>query len=235
MVDGLSGRYDNADRSLTRPWQRMQPYQEEFLRLALDREVLRLGEFTLKSGRVSPYFFNLGLISDGDGIAGVARCYAQALIGSGLQFDMLFGPAYKGIPLVTAVAIALAEQGHNLPFAYNRKEAKDHGEGGQLVGAKLQGRVVIIDDVMTAGTAVREAIDMLRKAGAQVAGVLIALDRQERASDDSEHSAVQGLQAEGIAVHSIVGLDQIIQYLENQSVTDADLARIESYRQQFGI
>ena len=167
----------------------MAPYQQAFLDLALSNGVLRFGEFTLKSGRVSPYFFNLGLITRGAAMAQLGRLYAQALLASGLPFDMLFGPAYKGIPLVTSLAIALADMGHDLPYAYNRKEAKAHGEGGNLIGAPLAGRVLVVDDVLTAGTAVRESIGFIKAAGARPAGVVLALDRQERGV--GPHSAVQ--------------------------------------------
>jgi orotate phosphoribosyltransferase len=213
----------------------MQSYQQDFLQLALDREVLKFGEFQLKSGRISPYFFNLGLISDGAGMTTTANCYADALLTENITFDMLFGPAYKGIPLVTAVAMALAAKGRNIPYAYNRKEAKDHGEGGRLVGAALSGKVVIVDDVMTAGTAVREAISMVQAAGAEVAGVLIALDRQERANDQTTQSAVQLLSNEGIPVYSIVGLDQVIEHLNNQDTAATALTAIQQYRQQYGV
>lgn len=210
-------------------------HQQDFLKLVLDREVLKLGQFQLKSGRISPYFFNLGLISDGSGMTSVAQCYAQTLLGSDIEFDMLFGPAYKGIPLVTGVAMALHGLGRNVPYAYNRKEAKSHGEGGRLVGAPVTGRVLIVDDVMTAGTAVREAITLVREAGAEVAGVLIALDRQERAGDDSALSAVQKLTAEGIPVLSIIGLEHIIEYLQYRDIDRSTLEAIEQYRRQYGL
>ncbi len=210
-------------------------HQQDFLKLVLDREVLKLGQFQLKSGRISPYFFNLGLISDGSGMTSVAQCYAQTLLGSDIEFDMLFGPAYKGIPLVTGVAMALHGLGRNVPYAYNRKEAKSHGEGGRLVGAPVTGRVLIVDDVMTAGTAVREAITLVREAGAEVAGVLIALDRQERAGDDSALSAVQKLTAEGIPVLSIIGLEHIIEYLQYRDIDRPTLEAIEQYRRQYGL
>lgn len=213
----------------------MLSHQQDFLQLALDREVLKLGEFQLKSGRISPYFFNLGLISDGTGMTTIANCYADALLAENINFDMLFGPAYKGIPLVTAVAMALAAKARNVPYAYNRKEAKDHGEGGRLVGAPLNGRVVIVDDVMTAGTAVREAITLVKEAGGEVAAVLIALDRQERANDDTTLSAVQMLSAEGVPVYSIVGLDQVIEYLENQTLEGTTMDAIRNYRVRYGV
>ncbi|HXG27764.1 MAG TPA: orotate phosphoribosyltransferase [Nevskiales bacterium] len=208
-------------------------YQEAFLELALDSGVLRFGEFTLKSGRVSPYFFNLGQITRGAATARLGRLYAQALLASGVGFDMLFGPAYKGIPLVTSLAIALAEQGLDLPYAYNRKEAKDHGEGGRLVGAPPAGRVVIVDDVMTAGTAVRESLQLLRDAGATPAAVLIALDRQERGV--SGRSAVQEMEAEGLRVVSLVTLTDLIRLLRARRQHADALARIEAYRAAYGV
>jgi len=172
----------------------MQDYQQQFIRFCLDRGVLRFGEFTLKSGRVSPYFFNAGLFNTGGAVLELGRYYARALVNSGVEYDMLFGPAYKGIPLVTACAAALADRhGQDRPFAFNRKEAKDHGEGGQIVGAPLAGRVMVVDDVITAGTAIRESRDIIAGAGATPAGVLIALDRQERGS--GEHSAVQEVES----------------------------------------
>jgi orotate phosphoribosyltransferase len=207
-------------------------YKDEFLDLALDSGVLRFGEFTLKSGRISPYFFNLGQITRGAAMARLGRLYAQALLASGLEFDMLFGPAYKGIPLVTSLAVALAELGRDLPFAYNRKEAKDHGEGGRLVGAPPAGRVVIVDDVMTAGTAVRESLDWLRAAGATPVAVLIALDRQERGP--AGRSAVQELEAEGVRVISLVTLEDLIALLRTRGGHAEVLARIERYRTAYG-
>jgi orotate phosphoribosyltransferase len=211
----------------------MAPYQQAFLDLALSNGVLRFGEFTLKSGRVSPYFFNLGLITRGAAMAQLGRLYAQALLASGLPFDMLFGPAYKGIPLVTSLAIALADMGHDLPYAYNRKEAKDHGEGGRLVGAKPAGRVVIVDDVMTAGTAVRESLELLREAGASPAAILIALDRQE--SGQQGRSAVQEMEAQGVPVISLVTLADLVALLRARGGHDDALARIQRYREAYGV
>ncbi len=196
-------------------------YQQQFLKQAISSEALCFGEFTLKSGRVSPYFFNAGRFSSGGALAVLSRCYADAIVDSGVEFDVLFGPAYKGIPLAAATACALAEyHGRDLPFVYNRKEAKDHGEGGVLVGAPLQGRVLIIDDVITAGTAIREAIGMIEAAKAEVVGVAIGLDRQERGQ--GELSAIQELEAEhGLQVISIAGLENIVQYLQGEQ--DAEL------------
>src|SRR5271154_5649134 len=187
-------------------------YQREFIDLCLRHEVLKFGTFTLKSGRESPYFFNAGLFNSGAAIAAVGRAYAAALAASDLRFDMLFGPAYKGIPLVTIAAASMAERhGRNLPFAFNRKEAKDHGEGGKIVGSTLQGRVLIVDDVITAGTAIRESIDIILAQGATPAGVLLALDRQERAPD-SDSSAVQEVRGEfGIPVVAVVNLADLME------------------------
>ena len=196
--------------------------------------VLRFGEFTLKSGRRSPYFFNAGLFNTGRAIAGLGRYYARAAALSGLEFDMLFGPAYKGIPLVTATVAALAEHEHrNLPFAFNRKEAKDHGEGGMIVGAPLTGRVLIVDDVITAGTAIRESVEIIRAHGATPAGVLIALDREERGQ--GERSAVQEVQETlGLPVVSVLRLRDLMVHLENtgeQAVLDA----VRAYRDRYGV
>lgn len=215
----------------------MQKYQREFLDLALDSGVLRFGEFTLKSGRISPYFFNLGLITRGAAMAQLGRLYATALLASGIPFDMLFGPAYKGIPLVTSTAIALADPAlpgnRDVPYAYNRKEAKDHGEGGRLVGAKPAGRVVIVDDVMTAGTAIRESVALLAEAGAQPAAVLIALDRQERGQQAL--SAVQEVRAQGLEVISLVTLADLIEYLQARSGHERVLQAIGAYRAEYGV
>lgn len=213
----------------------MQPHQRAFLDLALARKVLRFGEFTLKSGRISPYFFNMGAIDSGAALGAVGSAYAAAAVASQLPFDMLFGPAYKGIPLAATCAIALArEHARDLPWAYNRKQAKDHGEGGTLVGAKLAGQVLIVDDVITAGTAVRESLALIRSAGAQPAGVLIALDRQERGA--GALSAVQELQAEhGVPVITIVTLDDLLHYVGEHAALTAEQPRMEAYRAQYGV
>ncbi len=211
----------------------MRATQREFLDLVLASGVLRLGEFTLKSGRKSPYFFNLGLINSGALLRRLGQLYARALLDTELEFDVLFGPAYKGIPLVSSVAMALSELGRDAPYAYNRKEAKDHGEGGLLVGAPVQGRVVIVDDVITAGTAVREALQLIRGAGATPIGLLIALDRQERGQD--KLSAVQELSAEGLKVISVITLADVERYLAECGGFDAALAAIKSYRENYGV
>jgi orotate phosphoribosyltransferase len=216
----------------------MREYQQDFLALALEYQALRFGEFTLKSGRASPYFFNAGRFNDGAALSRLGRCYAAALAHSGLGFDMLFGPAYKGIPLVSACAIAYAEQqGRNLPWAFNRKEAKTHGESGQIVGSELTGRVVIVDDVITAGTAVRESIDLIRAAGAQPVAVALALDRQERGQGSL--SAVQEVKAEfGLDCVSILTFGGLIEALEERTVRGiepAQLAGLRNYRQKFGV
>jgi orotate phosphoribosyltransferase len=209
-------------------------HQPDFIRLCLELGVLRFGEFTLKSGRVSPYFFNAGLFNTGHAIAGLGRHYARAAALSGIGFDMLFGPAYKGIPLVTATAAALAEhEGMNLPFAFNRKEAKDHGEGGSIVGAPLAGRVLIVDDVMTAGTAIRESVEIIRSHGATPAGVLIALDREERGQ--GERSAVQEVQETyGLPVVSVLRLRDLIEHLESAGDKDF-LEAVRGYRNRYGV
>lgn len=213
----------------------MQDYQHEFLSFAIDTEVLRFGEFTLKSGRKSPYFFNAGLFNTGSRLARLGRFYAAAIVASGIEFDVLFGPAYKGIPLAAATAVALADHhGRDLPYCFNRKEAKDHGEGGNLVGAPLKGRVLIIDDVITAGTAIRESLDIIRAAGASAAGVVIALNRQERGKGD--RSAIQEVEQDmGIPVISIAALDQLVEYLENQPGRAEQVAAIRAYRAEYGV
>jgi len=215
----------------------MQSHQREFLELALRLGVLRFGRYTLKSGRESPYFFNAGLFDTGAAIAGLGRAYAAALSASTLRYDMLFGPAYKGIPLVTATAAALAERhDRDVPYAFNRKEAKDHGEGGRIVGRALAGRVLIVDDVITAGTAIRESIDLIRATGATPAGVLLALDREERGRD-SQRSAVEEVRAEfGLPVVSIISLTDLIGGLEQGlgGVPAGALEDLRAYRARYG-
>ena len=214
----------------------MHAVQTEFIQLARKNEVLKFGEFTLKSGRVSPYFFNAGAFSTGAALAALGRCYAHCIVNSDVQFDVLLGPAYKGIPLVAATTIALADHhGLDVPYAYNRKEAKTHGEGGVLVGTPLQGRVLVIDDVITAGTAVREVIKMIDEAGATLAGVVIGLDRQERGVD--QLSAVQEVErAHDAPVLSIINMGHIIDYLEAEDQEPPGaLAAMRQYRQQYGV
>jgi orotate phosphoribosyltransferase len=213
----------------------MRAYKREFIELALELGVLRFGEFTLKSGRVSPYFFNAGLFNTGYAAAKLGRFYAEAIAQSEVRFDMLFGPAYKGIPLATLAAASLAEQhGIDVPYSYNRKEAKSHGEGGSIVGAQLSGGVLIVDDVITAGTAVREAYQIITAAGARVTGLIISLDRQERGQ--GPYSAVQELkQSLDIPVISIVQLDDLIDILEESSEYEEFLEPVLNYRKQFGV
>ncbi|MCB1766294.1 MAG: orotate phosphoribosyltransferase [Candidatus Competibacteraceae bacterium] len=213
----------------------MHNHQRNFLDLAIDRGVLRFGEFTLKSGRISPYFFNAGLFNSGAALARLGRCYAAAINEAGLEFDVLFGPAYKGIPLVAAVAVALAEQqGRDLLWCFNRKEAKDHGEGGLIVGAPLQGRVLIVDDVITAGTAIRETMHILAAHGATPAGVIIALDRQERGQ--GALSAVQEVERDqGISVTCIITLNDLIAYLADRPEYAQYLEQMRDYRKRYGI
>jgi len=222
----------------------MLDYQRRFIELALSRQALRFGEFTLKSGRVSPYFFNAGRFNDGDSIATLGQCYADALLHSQLQFDMLFGPAYKGIPLVTATAIALsARHGLNVPWAFNRKESKDHGEAGMVVGSALRGRVVIVDDVITAGTAIRESVGLIRAAGAAPAAVALALDRQERGL--SELSAVQEVESHfGLRCVAILTLGELIGALSLSgpalaggpaAPSPGQLDAMRAYRQRYGV
>lgn len=212
----------------------MHDYQKNFIEFAIDRDALRFGEFTLKSGRTSPYFFNAGLFNTGDDLLELSKAYAAALERSGLNYDIIFGPAYKGIPLATVTAMALAANGINKPFAFNRKEKKDHGEGGNIVGAPLKGDVLIVDDVITAGTAIRESMDLIKGAGARPAGVLIALDRQERGT--GERSAIQEVQDTfGIPVVSIIKLDQVLDYLNSKSGFEEHATRVATYRQDYGI
>ena len=212
-----------------------QSFRQDFIELALECEVLQFGEFELKSGRVSPYFFNAGKFSTGGVLARLGRCYAAALHASGLHADMLFGPAYKGIPLVSSTAMALSDQhGVDLPFAFNRKEAKTHGEGGSIVGAALQGDVVVVDDVMTAGTAIRESMSILNEAGARGAGVVIGLDRCERG--DGELSAVQQVEQDwGLRVVSVVSLHDIIAWVESNPAMAQHREDLERYRERYGV
>lgn len=213
----------------------------EFVQFSVDSGVLRFGEFKTKAGRLSPYFFNAGLFDDGAKLGCLAQFYARRILASALEFDMLFGPAYKGIPLAAAVAIELARLGRNVPYAYNRKEAKDHGEGGTLVGAKVQGRVLIVDDVMSAGTAARESIALIRAAGATPHAVAIALDRQEMATEggqDVPYSAVQYVREQlGLQVCAIAQLSDLLAYLQGQSGASFQphLARVQAYRQRYGV
>lgn len=213
----------------------MHDYQREFIEFAIRNEVLRFGEFTLKSGRRSPYFFNTGLFNSGASIGRLGRYYAETAVRSGLAFDLVFGPAYKGVPLAVATAIALAERhGRDLPYVFNRKEAKDHGEGGITVGAPLRGKVLIVDDVISAGTSVAESIALIRAAGAEPAGVVIALDRQERSH--GALSAIQEVeQRHGIPVFSIIDLAHIVSYLEGRPEYAAALAAIAGYRAEYGV
>lgn len=213
----------------------MKDYQREFIEFALQTGVLKFGSFTLKSGRQSPYFFNSGLFNSGASLARLGRFYARTIAEAGLEFDVLFGPAYKGIPLAATTVVALADE-HNqdMPYVFNRKEVKDHGEGGQLVGAELRGKVLIIDDVISAGTSVRESVDIIRAAGAEPAGVIIALDRQERGQ--GELSAIQEVQAEHhIPVLHIISLNDLLGYLEDSPALAEHLPAVQAYRDEFGV
>jgi orotate phosphoribosyltransferase len=214
----------------------VQEYQRTFIDLAMSRSALRFGSFKLKSGRDSPYFFNAGLFNDGEAIAVLGQCYAAALTRSGLEFDMLFGPAYKGIPLVVLAAASLASHlDEDYPFAFNRKEAKDHGEGGSIIGAPLKGRVLIVDDVITAGTAVREVLEIVRGAGATPAGVLVALDREEVAPK-AKVSAVKQLEDElKVPIRSIVALTDLIDHLEEDKEYEQYLPAVRAYRNRYGV
>ncbi len=215
--------------------QQSQENKRRFIRLAIQREVLRFGEFTLKSGRSSPYFFNAGLFNTGSALAELGACYAQLIVDQALDFDVLFGPAYKGIPLVSAIAIALsAHHGIDKPYAFNRKEVKDHGEGGSIVGADVDGRVLIVDDVITAGTAIREAVDIIAAEGGATAAIVIALDRQEKGR--GELSAIQEVQNEfGVGVHSIITMADLIDYIETDDDYTQYLDAMRGYRDQYGI
>ncbi len=213
----------------------MQDYQSAFLEFAIETGVLKFGEFTLKSGRVSPYFFNSGLFNTGRSLAQLGRFYAQAIVNSAVPFDMLYGPAYKGIPLVASISIALADQHqHDIPYAFNRKEVKDHGEGGVIVGSALQGKVLIVDDVISAGTSVRESVGMIRANGAVPAGVMIALDRQEKGAGDI--SAIQEIeQSYQMSVNSIVKLEHLIEFLAAYAELSEHLSAVQAYREQYGV
>ena len=211
-----------------------QNFRQEFIAFALERNVLRFGSFTTKAGRLSPYFFNAGLFNDGASLRRVGQFYAQAIVDSGIAFDQLFGPAYKGIPLVTAAAVALAQNGRNVPISFNRKEAKDHGEGGVIIGAPLAGHILIVDDVISAGTSVRESVDIIRAGGATPCGVVIALDRMERGQ--GELSAVQEVQQDlNLPVASIATLDDLTQYLEARGEMARELQWVTGYRRQYGV
>jgi orotate phosphoribosyltransferase len=208
-------------------------FRQEFIAFAIEKEVLRFGEFKTKAGRLSPYFFNAGLFNDGLSLMKLGEFYAQAIENSGIHFDMVFGPAYKGITLAASIAIAFARKGKNIPYAYNRKEAKDHGEGGTIVGSPLQGRVLIIDDVISAGTSVRESVELIKAHGAQACGVAIAIDRQEKGS--GELSAVQEVVNNNqIPVCAIANLNDLLNYLKTKNMLQ-DLEAVASYRQQYGV
>ena len=212
----------------------MSDFKQEFIEFAIDRKILRFGEFKTKAGRLSPYFFNAGLFNDGNSLRKIGQFYAKAILAAQLPFDMLFGPAYKGIPLVSAISITLSEIGNNYPFCFNRKEAKDHGEGGNLIGSPLSGRVLIIDDVISAGTSIAGAVDLICKAGARPCGVIIALDRMERGNKGL--SAIQEIQEMyDIPVISIINLDNLMSYLRNRDDLVPNLRAVENYRAQYGI
>ncbi|EOX4970839.1 orotate phosphoribosyltransferase [Vibrio alginolyticus] len=213
----------------------MKAYQREFIEFALEKEVLKFGEFTLKSGRKSPYFFNAGLFNTGRDLARLGRFYAAALADSGIEFDVLFGPAYKGIPIATTTAVALADH-HDIdtPYCFNRKEAKDHGEGGNLVGSALEGRIMLVDDVITAGTAIRESMEIIKANGADLASVLVAIDRQEKGK--GELSAIQEVERDfGCAIISIVSLTDLVTFLEEKGTDKEHLEAVKAYRAEYGI
>ena len=213
----------------------MKDYQKEFIEFALEKQVLKFGEFTLKSGRTSPYFFNAGLFNTGRDLARLGRFYASALEDSAIEFDVLFGPAYKGIPIATTTAVALADHhDKDVPYCFNRKEKKAHGEGGTLVGSELNGKIMLVDDVITAGTAIRESMEIIAQNGADLSGVLIALDRQEKGK--AELSAIQEVERDfNTKVISIVKLADLISYLESQGTMDEHLASVKAYRDQYGV
>ena len=213
----------------------LQSNKKRFIQLAIESDVLRFGEFKLKSGRISPYFFNAGLFNTGGALAELGACYAQVIVDQALEFDVLFGPAYKGIPLAAAIAVALStEHGIDKPSAFNRKEAKDHGEGGSIVGADVHGKVLIVDDVITAGTAIREAVDIISAEGGKTSSILIALDRQEKGR--GELSAIQEVQQDfGVSVHSIISMADLIAYIETDANYSQYLDAMKAYRDQYGI
>lgn len=212
----------------------MSQFRQDFIKFAIRCGVLRFGEFQTKAGRLSPYFFNSGLFNDGNSLRELCQFYAQAILASNVEFDMVFGPAYKGIPLVSGTSIALAEQGRNVAYCFNRKEAKDHGEGGMTIGAGLKGRVLIVDDVISAGTSVRESVELIRVAGAEPCGVVIALDRMERGL--GELSAVQEAEEKlGIPVISIATLDDLLGYLQEQPELVQNLHAVQDYRDRYGV
>lgn len=213
----------------------MKDYQKEFIEFALEKQVLKFGEFTLKSGRTSPYFFNAGLFNTGRDLARLGRFYAAALEDAAIEYDVLFGPAYKGIPIATTTAVALADHyNKDVPYCFNRKEKKAHGEGGSLVGSDLKGKIMLVDDVITAGTAIRESMEIIADNGADLSGVLIALDRQEKGK--AELSAIQEVERDfNTQVTSIVKLADLISYLENQGTMDEHLAAVKAYRDQYGV
>lgn len=212
----------------------MPDFRQEFIEFAISHNVLCFGEFKTKAGRLSPYFFNAGLFNDGDSLHKIGQFYAKAILAAQLPFDMLFGPAYKGIPLVSAISIALSEIGNNYPFCFNRKEVKDHGEGGGIVGLPLSGRVLIVDDVISAGISVREAVDLIRASGAIPCGVIIALDRMERGSNGLS-AAQEVRQIYGIPVVSIINLDDLMNYLQDRDDLALNLRAVKSYRAQYGV
>ncbi|PPC97645.1 orotate phosphoribosyltransferase [Methylotenera mobilis] len=214
--------------------QSLDQFRQDFIAFAIEKEVLKFGEFKTKAGRLSPYFFNAGLFNDGESLMKLGEFYAKAIKNSGIEFDMLFGPAYKGITLAASIAIALAKDGHNVPYAYNRKEAKDHGEGGVIVGSPLKGRVLIIDDVISAGTSVRESVELINASGASACGVAIAIDRQEKGL--GELSAVQEvINTNKIPVCAIANLNDLLTYLHHKSEMAQNLHAVEAYRQKYGV
>lgn len=222
-----------TNQNLSRPMLNSNQLEQAFIEFCIKKQVLKFGEFKTKAGRLSPYFFNAGLFNDGDSLMKLGEFYANSIEKSGIQFDMLFGPAYKGIPLAASIAIAFAKKGRNLPYAYNRKEAKDHGEGGTVVGAPLQGRVLIIDDVISAGTSVRESVELINSSGAIACGVAIALDRQEKGL--SELSAVQEVEQHNkIPVCAIANLTDLLRFIENQPEMAHSLLSIQHYRDRYG-